>query len=122
MSKPLKLETLQNGAVLEAFEVELQNVLDNIQDPNTKPDGVREVSVRLKFKPSKDRNYTSLTYSVASKLQPSEPGEVPIFVDRDRKNKRATAVELVSPDENPDQERLPGLDEKVTPINQQQAQ
>lgn len=120
MSKPLKLETLQNGAVLEAFEVELQNVLDNIQDPNTRPDGVREVSVKLKFKPSKDRNYTSLTYSVTSKLQPSEPGEVPIFVDRDRKNKRATAVELVSPDENPDQERLPGLDEKVTPINQQQ--
>jgi len=121
MSKPLKLETLQNGAVLEAFEVELQNVLDNIQDPNTKPDGVREVSVKLKFKPSKDRNYTSLTYSVTSKLQPSEPGEVPIFVDRDRKNKRATAVELVSPDENPDQERLPGIDEKVTHINQQQA-
>lgn len=122
MSKPLKLETLQNGAVLEAFEVELQNVLDNIQDPNTKPDGVREVSVKLKFKPSKDRNYTSLTYSVTSKLQPSEPGEVPIFVDRDRKNKRATAVELVSPDENPDQERLPGIDGKVSPINQQQAQ
>lgn len=121
MSKPLKLETLQNGAVLEVFEVELQNVLDNIQDPNTKPDGVREVSVKLKFKPSKDRNYTSLTYSVTSKLQPSEPGEVPIFVDRDRKNKRATAVELVSPDENPDQERLPGIDEKVTHINQQQA-
>lgn len=121
MSKPLKLETLQNGAVLEAFEVELQNVLDNIQDPNTKPDGVREVSVKLKFKPSKDRNYTSLTYSVTSKLQSSEPGEVPIFVGRDRKNKRATAVELVSPDENPDQERLPGIDEKVTPINQQQA-
>lgn len=121
MSKPLKLETLQNGAVLEAFEVELQNVLDNIQDPNTRPDGVREVSVKLKFKPSKDRNYTSLTYSVTSKLQPSEPGEVPIFVDRDRKNKRATAVELVSPDENPSQERLPGIDEKVTPINQQQA-
>jgi len=121
MSKPLKLETLQNGAVLEAFEVELQNVLDNIQDPNTKPDGVRELSVKLKFKPSKDRNYTSLTYAVASKLQPSEPGEVPIFVDRDRKSKKAMAVELVSPDESPDQGRLPGVDEKVTPINQQQA-
>lgn len=121
MSKPLKLETLQNGAVLEAFEVELQNVLDNIQDPNTKPDGAREVTVKLKFKPNKDRNYTSLTYSVTSKLQASEPGEVPIFVDRDRKNKRATAVELISADENPDQERLPGVDEKVTPINQQQA-
>lgn len=119
MSVELRLETLAGGAVLEATQDVLQQVFDNIQDPNTKADGVREVNIKLKFKPGGERTNTALTWGVTSKLQPVAPSVVPVYVAWDHKTKKATGLELVAPDERPDQNRLPGMD-KVTPIKPEQ--
>lgn len=115
MSRPISLDTLDNGGVLELFGTCLQEVLDNIQDPNTKPDGTREISLMVKFKPNKERNYTALTYSAKTKLQPVQPVEIPVYVDRDRNTKKAVGVELAAFDEHPDQHRFEGVD-KVSDI------
>lgn len=65
MSRPISLDTLDNGGVLELFGTCLQEVLDNIQDPNTKPDGTREISLMVKFRPNKERNYTAQNQAAA---------------------------------------------------------
>ena len=108
MSKPIDITQLANGALVEDVHNALQQVYDNIADPNTKADGVREVVLKLKFKPGKDRNYTGLTFAVTTKLQPVEPQEVPVFIDRVGKDNRG--FELAGPDEDPQRHRLPGVD------------
>jgi len=116
MSTLISLDTLDRGGVVELFGGCLQEVMDNIKDPNTKAEGVREITLVFKFKPGKERNHTGMTYSAKTKLQPVEPVEIPLFVDKDRATKRAMGFELAAPDENPDQHRLDGVD-KVTDLD-----
>lgn len=52
----VKLENLGCGAAAEMFQKELENVIANICDPNTKPDAVRTVTLKVKIKPGKDRS------------------------------------------------------------------
>jgi hypothetical protein len=47
------LETLNSGAVIDLFEAEWRKLLNNIQDPNTKPDAVRKVKIEIAVKPAK---------------------------------------------------------------------
>jgi len=51
----LSLANLKNGAAIEAFDLVLQDVLMNIQDPNTEAKDVREITLRVKFRPDEDR-------------------------------------------------------------------
>lgn len=122
MSTLISLETLDRGGVVEVFGGCLQEVLENIKDPNTRAEGVREITITFKFKPGKERNHTNMTYSTKTKLQPVEPVEIPLFVDKDRNTKKAIGYELWSPDEHPDQHRLDGVDkekasDKVTDLD-----
>lgn len=115
MSNPISLDTLDRGGVVELFGTCLNDVLANIQDPNTKPEAVREITLSVKFKPGKERNYTAMTYAAKTKLAPQQPVEIPIFVDKDSATKKPRGVELNAPDENPAQHRIPGVD-KVSDI------
>jgi hypothetical protein len=115
MSKQVSLDSLDNGGVTELFATYLEAVAANIQDPNTKAEGVREITLVFKFKPNKDRNYTPMTYSGKTKLLPAQAVEIPLFVDKDSTTKKARVVELNAPDENPGQHRLPAVD-KVSDI------
>lgn len=117
MSTLISLDTLDRGGVVELFGGCLQEVMDNIKDPNTKPEGVREITLTFKFKPGKERNYTNMTYAAKTKTQPVEPVNIPLFVDKDRTTKKAVGFELAAPDENPDQHRLDGVDNKVTDLD-----
>lgn len=122
MSTQISLDTLDGGGVVELFDTSLQAIMDNIKDPNTKPEGLREITLTFKFKPEKNRNYTGMTYSAKTKLQPSEPVEISLFVDKDRSTKKPLGYELAAPDEHPDQHRLDGVDkekasDKVTDLD-----
>jgi len=66
--EPITLITLGNGAAVEKFQDELQKVLDNIMDPNTKPDEVREVTLKVKIKPDEKRSIGSIFIEAKSKL------------------------------------------------------
>lgn len=41
----VSLENIGRGAALERFDVELQKVLENVLDPNTKPTATRKVTL-----------------------------------------------------------------------------
>jgi hypothetical protein len=66
----LSLSTINEGAVNDLFTEELEKVLRNIHDLNTKADAVREINISIKFKPNKDRLTASTDVKVSSKLSP----------------------------------------------------
>lgn len=75
MDHIVTLDTLGAGAAMERFDIELNKVLENIADPNTKPDSVREVRMVIKIKPSKDRKTGAMQLATTSKLAPYEAVE-----------------------------------------------
>lgn len=77
------LSTINAGAVLELFEVEWKKLLQNIQDPNTKPDASRELKIRIIVKPDKNRSSAQTKISVTSKLENIQPHESFIVLSTD---------------------------------------
>lgn len=76
------LATLKGGAALELFDEEFRKVIENITDINTKPDAVREVTLKVKIKPSDDRALGSVEIIVASKLAPFRPTSTTVYIGR----------------------------------------
>jgi hypothetical protein len=74
------LESLNSGAVLDLFEAEWQKLINNIQDPNTKPDAVRKVKIEISVKPAKDRRNASTSVSVTPTLAHAMPHEASIVI------------------------------------------
>lgn len=75
MDTVVTLDTLGGGAAMERFEVELKRVLDNIADANTKPDAVREVTLKVRIKPGHDRKTGVIQLSTSAKLASYQPAE-----------------------------------------------
>lgn len=86
----LKLETLAGGAALELFDRELQEVLKNIQDPNTEAEKARAIHVKVTLSPSEDRDRADVALEVKSKLAPPKP--VKSLVHMGEKDGRLVAV------------------------------
>jgi hypothetical protein len=68
MNDRVSLATLGNGAAVEMFDAELQRILDNIIDPNTKPTAIRSATLTVKIKPDEDREWGSVDIQACSKL------------------------------------------------------
>lgn len=83
MSENVTLENLSSGAVLERFEQELDKVLVNILDPNTKATAVRSVTLTIKIKPSDNRDVGSTEIVTTSKLAPAKPVTTILFIGRE---------------------------------------
>lgn len=81
--KKVDLTTINSGAAIEQFEEEFQKVLENIADPNTDPEKVREVRLVLKLKPSKDRSTATTQITATAKLAPAQPHESFVVLDHD---------------------------------------
>lgn len=74
--EPLSLATLLDGAVVERFDQVLQEVISNINDPNTPATAKREIDLRVTFKPTDDDRFiTKITVECVPKL----PGAKAIF-------------------------------------------
>ncbi len=73
VEKKITLESIADGAAIEQFDIELQKVLNNIVDPNTVADAVREVTLTVKFKPDERRNYGVFAIQAKCKLAPHTP-------------------------------------------------
>jgi hypothetical protein len=86
----LSLENLGGGAAAEMFNAELQNALDNIADPNTKPDQPREVTLKLKIKPHESRRSAMISIEATSKLAAVKPQTGMVFIGRHKGRNVAT--------------------------------
>jgi len=94
----LSLITLKGGAAIEMFDFELQKVLDNIMDPNTVAEAVREITLKVKIKPDKDRTFGPIAICPSCKLAPQEPVMSQIFFGQDKDG--AIAHEYAKPVQN----------------------
>jgi len=80
--KFLSLDSLAQGAAVELFNDELEKVLQNILDPNTKPTAPRTVTLTFTIKPDEERNYGATITEVKSKLAPTKGVGMPIYIGK----------------------------------------
>lgn len=80
----VSLENLGSGAAVELFNLELQRVLDNIIDENTKCGVVREVTLKVRIKPDEDREWGTVEIAASSKLAPVHPYPTQIIIGKER--------------------------------------
>ena len=64
----ITLDNLGDGAMKELFQVELDRVLKDILDLNTEAKAVREVNIKVVFKPDEERDLGATGIKVTSKL------------------------------------------------------
>lgn len=78
------LMEIGRGAAVERFDLALQKVLDNIQDPNTDAKKPRAVVLKITITPDEDRGVGKYTIEAQEKLAPikAHPGRV--FLGRDK--------------------------------------
>lgn len=88
------LANLGEGAVVEMFDNELRKVIENIDDPNTDAETIREITIKMKLHPTKNRKAGKYNINVTSKLAGVAALENHLFFNQDK-----TAVEMVSAQE-----------------------
>lgn len=100
----ISIENINDGAVSELFEEEWHKVIKNIADLNTKPDAVREITIKVKIKPDKTRRTAISTILVESKLPPLKPHESFVFFEK-------TQEGLTAYPDDPRQPTLEGIEQ-----------
>lgn len=75
------LENLGGGAAAEMFADSLAKVIENVVNPNTKPDQMRTITLKMKVKPDKkQRTLCVVELSCEEKLAAVMPFETAMFV------------------------------------------
>jgi hypothetical protein len=93
MEQPVTLFTLGDGVLQELFDRELERVLADILDLNTKPEEIRTINIKIAIKPDAARGFGMVGMSVASSLGKPKPVGAQIFFGR--KEGKPFAVENV---------------------------
>ena len=77
----LTLDNLGGGAAAEMFADSLEKVIENVINPNTKPDALRSITLKMKIKPDKkQRSLCVVELSCEEKLAAVMPFETAMFV------------------------------------------
>lgn len=106
----VSLDTVCRGAAPEVFEHEFKKILANIQDLNTDPTEVREITLKFKFKPLDSREEAQCRLQVSSKLAAMAPVGGHMFMGR-------ADGKLMATTHDTEQESL-AFESSVTPIDQ----
>ena len=64
---------MAGGAFLERVDYEMEKVVANILDPNTKPTKTRKITVTLELTPDDDRSKIDVSVTAKSVLAPTNP-------------------------------------------------
>ena len=79
----LNLAEMAQGAFMEQFHRELNQVLANIADPNTDPKKARKITLTMTLKPDENREVVTVETQSKSTLVPPKPLGTTIIIDRD---------------------------------------
>ena len=71
--KEMNIIDSAQGIISERIKRELEKVIDNIKDDDTKACAKRKITVSLELVPDENREYIIMQASVKSVLQPSQP-------------------------------------------------
>lgn len=93
------LGTIGEGALSEMFDVMLDKVMKNIDDPNT-VDGKCEINLKITINPNSKGSAADFTLSATCKVQPDLPVETMAYLGKQ-------GAKLVAWEHNPEQMKLP---------------
>lgn len=82
----IKLQELVGGALQEKFQRALENVLENLQNPNTPYKNKRGITIKMTFEQNESRDDVKVGIDVQEKLAPQTPLETLFAVGRDLKD------------------------------------
>jgi hypothetical protein len=82
MSKHINLETLAEGAFSARVNQAIQEVMENIADPNTPWKNKRKINIQMVFIANKDRNITTVDIVPKTTLSPREGVNTSIIIDQ----------------------------------------
>lgn len=91
--KQISLDKFAKGALLEKFNLEMEKVSSNINDPNTSKTAQRTVTIKLVIKPDED-GISATTFSVTSSLAAAKEGSTKLIFGYDYDNKRGLVNEF----------------------------
>jgi hypothetical protein len=83
MSEKISLANLNGGGIVEAVDIALLKIADNIADINTPPAKPRKLTLEIVFTPDKDRSFATAKATVKTSLQPEEAQEIPLLLDKE---------------------------------------
>lgn len=85
----LNLLNIGKGSALEIFDHNLAKVIENIADVNTDPEATRTITLKITFKPFKDRSGAETKVDARATLAPVKAVESSIFLARSNGEVRA---------------------------------
>jgi hypothetical protein len=94
----VSLSNLGTGAAVERFDVELQRVLANIMDVNTKSGAERNITLKVTIAPSEDRATAGVSIECTSKLAPYAPHPTMMFIKQGKNSVTAYEADVEQAD------------------------
>ncbi len=76
----INIGNINEGAAIDAFDLELRKVLENIADLSTVATADRAITLKVTFKPESDRCKVHTEFSISTKLAGIEKHVSKIFV------------------------------------------
>ena len=76
----INIGNINEGAAIDAFDLELRKVLENIADLSTVATATRSITLKVDFKPESDRCKVHTEFSISAKLAGIEKHVSKIFV------------------------------------------
>ena len=89
----VNLEELVGGGLQEVFAKAMEEVVENMQNPNTPYKNKREIAIKLKFEQNEDRNDAAVDISVTTKLAPVKPMVTRMAIGKDLRTGKVYAQE-----------------------------
>lgn len=77
------LATICEGAAAEVFQKTMEEVLANINEPNTDPEKARRITLTFSFKPTQDRSVAEVAFICEAKVQPVRAFKSSILMARE---------------------------------------
>lgn len=81
-TREVTLGSFGDGVAEELFKAAMEQVLTNIDDPNTDPKAARSVTLRFDFKTEDDRRTSKIAVSCGTKLAGVRPASATVFIGR----------------------------------------
>ena len=91
--KNVELKELVGGALQEQFGKSFEEVIENLQNPNTPYKNSREITIKLKFTQNEKRDDVKCAVQVSTKLAPQAPMETSFAIGKDLKTGELYAEE-----------------------------
>ena len=85
---------MARGAFIERVDYEMNKVIDNILDPNTKATAKRKITLTIELAPDDERQTIGVSVTAKSTLAPTNPVATSLYVTNDN-NGELVVAEMV---------------------------